>query len=112
MIASRRCPKPVIPPGLIQNDSFANCVAEGRRRENLVFETTPPSGTYLVYANLYDACGQDSVHFDVTLHVAVPGREPDTFAALETYRKAGELQAVHANGGAKLGLFVTSFNAR
>jgi nitrogen fixation protein FixH len=97
--------------GLIQNDSFANCAAEGRRRENLVFETTPQSGTYLVYANLFDACGQDSVHFEVTLHVAVPGKQAGTFAVEETYRQAGELQAVHANGGAKLGMFVTSFNA-
>ncbi|HXK16598.1 MAG TPA: hypothetical protein VNG33_02245, partial [Polyangiaceae bacterium] len=70
-----------------------------------------PSGTYLIYANLYDACGQSGVHFDVSLHTAVPGEEPDTFAVKQTFRQAGELQAIQANGGAKLGMFLTSFVA-
>jgi YD repeat-containing protein len=87
-------------------------VAEGTRRENLVFQTPPSSGTYLIYANLYDACQESSVDFDVSLHTAVPGDEPDTFVTKQTFHQAGQLQAVHANGGAKLGLFVTSFNAR
>jgi hypothetical protein len=97
--------------GVISNDAFANCAAAGRRRENLVFQTAPAPGTYLVYANLYDSCGEPGVHFDVSLHVAGPGQEPGTFTAKETYRQAGELQAVHENGGAKLGMFVTSFVA-
>jgi YD repeat-containing protein len=97
--------------GVITHDSFAHCLAEGTRRENLVFQTSPASGTYLVYANLYDACQEASVEFDVSLHTAVPGAEPDTFSVQQTYHQAGQLQAVHANGGAKLGLFVTSFNA-
>jgi len=97
--------------GLLDHDGVSHCNPSGGRRENLVFQTTPPAGTYLIYANLYDACGQDGVHFDVSLHVAVPGEDPDTFAAKQTFRQAGELQAVHENGGAKLGMFVTSFVA-
>jgi hypothetical protein len=97
--------------GVITHDSYAHCLAEGTRRENLVFQTPPSSGTYLIYANLYDACQEASVDFEVSLHAAVPGADPDTFAVKRTFHQAGQLQAVHANGGAKLGLFITSFNA-
>jgi hypothetical protein len=51
------------------------------------------------------------VRFDVSLHVAVPGEEPDTFAVKQTYRQSGELQAIQANAGAQLGTFLTSFVA-
>jgi hypothetical protein len=97
--------------GFIDHDGVSHCNPTGGRRENLVFQTTPPAGTYLVYANLYDSCGESGVHFDVSLHVAAPGKEPDTFSVKQTFRQAGELQAVHENGGAKLGMFVTSFVA-
>jgi hypothetical protein len=97
--------------GFIDHDGVSHCNPSGGRRENLVFQTTPPAGTYLIYANLYDACGERGVHFDVSLHVAAPGKEPDTFSVEQTYRQAGELQAIHENGGAKLGMFVTSFVA-
>jgi hypothetical protein len=95
--------------GLIGYDSFAHCSDDGRRREDLVFQSSPPSGTYLVYANLYDACGQPGAHFDASLQRAVAGDAPDSFAVEETYHQTGELEAAQANGGAGLGLFVTSF---
>jgi hypothetical protein len=97
--------------GLIDHDASANCAASGGRRESLVFQTTPSAGTYLIYANLYDACGEPGVRFNVSLHVAVPGKERDTFAVKQTFRQAGELQAIQANGGAQLGTFLTSFVA-
>jgi hypothetical protein len=97
--------------GRIDHDAFAHCQAVGRRTENLVFQTNPAPGTYLVYANLYDACGQADVHFDVSLHVAAPGDEEGTFTQKQTFHQAGQLEAVHANGGAKLGMFLTSFVA-
>lgn len=98
--------------GVIAFDSFARCVPDGRRRESLVFQETPPAGTYLIYANLYDACGQPGVSFDVSMHTQADGEEPDTFRQTQTYRQAGQLQAVHANGGAALGMFITSFNVK
>lgn len=98
--------------GVIAYDSFAGCVPDGRRRESLVFQNKPPSGTYLVYVNLYDACGQRAVHFDVSLHQPARGEERGTFTTRETFRQAGQLEAVHANGGSALGLFVTSFRVR
>jgi hypothetical protein len=97
--------------GVVDHDGFAHCQAVGRSNENLVFQTNPVPGTYLVYANLYDACGQADVHFDVSLHVAGPGDEEGTFTQKQTFHQAGQLQAVHANGGAKLGMFLTSFVA-
>ena len=95
--------------GVLDRDSNASCVIDSRQRENLVFQDLPPSGTYLVYANLFDACGERGVAFDVSLHNATSGVEPDTLALVQTYRQSGSLQAVHANGGSKLGLFVTQF---
>jgi hypothetical protein len=97
--------------GVFEPDGYAHCRADGRRRESLVFQDAPPAGTYLIYANLYDACGEDTVHFNVSMHTAVPGTEPDTFEARQTFTQPGQLQAVHANGGTKLGLFLTSFVA-
>ncbi|HEY6077456.1 MAG TPA: hypothetical protein VIW29_01550 [Polyangiaceae bacterium] len=96
--------------GAIDHDSFANCAADGRRRENLVFQEQPPAGTYLVYANLYDACDESGAGFDVSLHVATTAEDGETQQLTETFREAGLISAIHANGGAKLGLFVTSFD--
>lgn len=104
---------PTLPgTGVIAFDSFARCTPDGRRRESLVFQQTPPAGTYLIYANLFDACGQSGVAFDVSTHTLADGDEPDTYRQTQTYRRAGELQAVHANGGAGLGTFITSFNVK
>jgi hypothetical protein len=95
--------------GVIDRDSNRDCLLDGLQRENLVFGTLPPSGNYLVYANLYDACSEDTVNFDVTFHVSVAGVEPDTFAVTQSFRQAGALQAVHANGGKGLGMYVGNF---
>jgi len=97
--------------GVIDHDAVAHCQPLGRRSEDLVFQTAPLPGTYLVYANLYDACEQPDVHFDVSLHVAQPAEDDDTFTQTQTFHQAGQLQAAHANGGAQLGMFVTSFDA-
>jgi hypothetical protein len=96
--------------GIIDHDSFANCANDGLRRESLIFQDSPPPGTYLVYANLYDACGEDSAAFDVTLNTATLAEDGKTQRLTETYRDAGLLSAINANGGAKLGLFITSFD--
>jgi hypothetical protein len=95
--------------GRIDRDSNAGCRIDGLQRENLVFPSLPAPGNYLVYANLYDDCGQESVSFDVTYHVSTLGTEPDTFAVKRTFRQAGALQAVHANGGSALGMYVSNF---
>ena len=93
--------------GKILTDSNASCQLDGQQRENLVFQQRPPSGKYLVYANLFEACDQPSVEFTLTLHSSIPA--DDHFSQLETLRKSGGLQAIHANGGAELGTFLTQF---
>jgi len=98
--------------GVIDYDSFAGCVPDGRRRESLVFQSSPAPGTYLLYVNLYDACGQPGAAFDASVSRAAPGDEPDSLRLEEVIHQAGELQDVHANGGDALGLYVTSFTVR
>jgi hypothetical protein len=94
--------------GRIDADSNADCVLDGLNRENLVFDQTPPPGRYYVYVDLYDACGQRSVHFDVSIHQSVAGAEPDTFAQRETFSQPGQLLSLSASGGTT-GLFVMEF---
>jgi hypothetical protein len=95
--------------GTIDFDSNAGCVIDGHRRESLVFQETPPSGDYWVYANLFDACNEDSVRFTLTLNEARDAATPGQFDQVETYRTNGILVASQANGGAKVGLLLTKF---
>lgn len=95
--------------GNLDFDSFANCTDTGRQRENLVFQTKPPRGTYLVYAGLFDACGEHGVGYSVSIHNTAARQNGEGREPVETYRQAGQLSAVHADGGTKLGTFVTSF---
>jgi hypothetical protein len=90
--------------GALDYDSFADCRPDERRRESLVFQSTPPAGTYLVYAGLFDACGEAGVTFDVSLHV------DDGDRLVETFRKSVQLTAMQADGGNGLGTFITSFD--
>jgi hypothetical protein len=93
--------------GRILSDSNASCQIDGQQRENLVYQTRPPAGQYLVYANLYEACDEASVEFTMTVHSSIPS--DDHFTQIETLRKSGSLQAIHANAGAALGTFLTQF---
>ncbi|MFT3773687.1 MAG: hypothetical protein QM820_50580 [Minicystis sp.] len=94
--------------GVIDRDSNGACVIDGIRRENLVWQSEPTAGQYLVYANLFSACGQQAVRFTVTLYRA---QQADGGSALvETSKQSGELLAIDANGGANNGLYVTSFS--
>lgn len=95
--------------GTLTFDSNAGCVIDGHRRESLVFEDSPPSGEYYVYANLFDACGEDSVRFTMTLHQPIDGANADEFDQDETHRTSGVLVASQANGGSNVGLFLTKF---
>jgi hypothetical protein len=93
--------------GLLVSDSNAGCQIDGQQRENLVYQARPAPGKYLVYVNLFEACDQPSVEFTLTVHSSIPS--DDHFTQIETLRKSGGLQAVHANAGAALGTFLTQF---
>lgn len=93
--------------GRIAFDSNAGCELDGQQRESLVFQDHPPAGAYLIYANLFEPCGEPSVEFTASVHASAPDGEH--FKQVETLRESGGLQAVHANSGAGLGLFITQF---
>lgn len=93
--------------GQLDYDSYAACTPDGHRRESLIFQSSPPPGTYLVYAGLFDACGQPGVTFDVSIHVA--SSTSDGVRPVETFRQSAQLAAVQADGGAKLGTYITAF---
>ena len=98
--------------GIIDRDSNADCVIDGANRENLVFAELPPPGVYGLYVDLYEACGKPAVHFTASLTQRVDGPEPDTFQRVETFRQSGQLAAAQADGGGRIGLFVTEFTVQ
>lgn len=51
--------------GVLDRDSNASCVIDGVRRETLIFQEKPPSGTYAIFASLPADCGESSVRFSV-----------------------------------------------
>jgi hypothetical protein len=88
---------------VITRNSNAGCVIDGINREEIVWQTLPPPGGWLTYVNLFDACGQESVNYQVTLFTQKNG------VLVETARSRGILDALQANGGATLGTFALEF---
>jgi hypothetical protein len=78
----------------------------------LTWQDTPLPGTYLVYVSLFDACGQPAVRFNLSLNRPGPAEDGGTHQLEATYSQAGELLAVDADAGTKLGLFVTEFSVQ
>lgn len=95
--------------GHLDLDSNSACLIDGVRRENLIFAQPPPSGTYAIYANLFEACAKPSVRFTATIHMPAEGEQPGAFQQVEVFRASGTLLASQANADAKLGLFVGKF---
>jgi hypothetical protein len=95
--------------GVIDRDSNAGCTLDATRRESLVWQARPGDGDYLVYANLFAACGQQAVRFTATLSFA-EATGAGTWTLAEKLRANGELLASDANGGAAIGLYVTDFS--
>jgi hypothetical protein len=80
--------------GKLDYDSLAQCVDSGLWQEDIVFAEQPLPGTYSLYANLYDSCGQISTNY--ILEVRVDGQV--------TQRLAGQaLRATNPRGGYGLG---------
>jgi hypothetical protein len=53
--------------GVLDFDSNANCVLDGRRRENAIWTQPPPSGRHQVLVSLASACGLPRATFVVTV---------------------------------------------
>jgi hypothetical protein len=94
--------------GVFDRDSNGGCVIDGVQREDLVFQTRPAPGSYLVYASLFDACGKGAVHFRFSLFEATAAAaDPKLQELAESITKQGVLLPIEASGGARLGTFVT-----
>jgi hypothetical protein len=110
----------------INRDSNANCLIDGQRSESLIWPTVPPdkgtteypSGTYLIYANLFDPCGQQAVTFHARVSQAVAGSSDDGAAGAGdgasmvekvVFDQAGEMIARQANSTKGLGLYVGKY---
>jgi hypothetical protein len=96
--------------GYIDRDSNANCVIDGQRHENLIWQKEMPKGRYSIYVNLFDACRQGAVPFSVTVHTAKTTDEgSESKLVLERFGEFVELQANPAN---ELGTFVAEYRFR
>jgi hypothetical protein len=96
--------------GVLDRDSNANCVIDDIDREDLVWQSTPATGQYQVWLDLFSACGQPAVTFSVSLWLAEA--QPDGTQRLIQQVPpiaTGVLTADQANGGSGPGLFVGDF---
>lgn len=91
--------------GILDRDSNGGCRIDAINRESLVWRTVPLPGTYVVYANLADACGQAAVHFSAVLYRAATFDDGGR-GLVEVVRQDGRLVAAAANGGRGPGLFL------
>ena len=92
---------------VIDHDSLAACVPDGRRQENLVFPARP-TGTWQIYVNEFNACGKPSVDFTFSVY------EPEWTSGqdrhlVKTFSRSGRLLDVSAAGDSSLGLFVAEY---
>jgi hypothetical protein len=93
-------------------DSLRNCVPDGYRQEDLIFPSTPESGSYLIYANPFAACGQPATTFTATVYKA-EGVCP-TCGQVVVFHQAGQLlgDVSLGNGttaGTSRGLYVGTY---
>lgn len=96
--------------GRLTRDSNAACALDGRNSEAVVFQEAPRRGSYLVYADLFDACGEPGALFDVVVY----RREADgeNYALKESARTGGAVWDLQASGGAGAPLYVTAVAQR
>lgn len=63
--ASPEPPNTPHPGGILDFDSNAQCVPDGRRAENVVYADKPPSGHYIARVDTYSLCGAAFAHWRV-----------------------------------------------
>lgn len=94
--------------GRLDGDSLAECLPDGRSSESLTFpEPTHAPGTYLIYVNLFDACGHGSARFTVTTYRREQAGEGE-YRLARGEQTTGVVLAPSANGGAGQALYVTA----
>jgi uncharacterized protein YfaP (DUF2135 family) len=62
--------------GVLDQDSNASCVIDGRREENVYWTVPPPHGHYVVHVDTWSLCGQPAArwHVAATMDGAVLGQ--------------------------------------
>jgi hypothetical protein len=78
---SHEPPAPGSPPdpngwmngGILDQDSNASCVIDGRRMENIYWTTTPPSGHYIARVDAFSLCGE--IQADWVLSATLDGND-------------------------------------
>ena len=90
--------------GILDHDSNAGCLIDGRRRENVVWAEAPPAGQYIVRVDPASLCGEPAARFVVEVR-----RQGEN-----TARASGILVEAQARGGAGkgAGIFVLAFEYR
>jgi hypothetical protein len=48
---------------ILERDSLASCIPDGRRQEMFIWPSLPGAGTYLAKADLFSACGEPGANF-------------------------------------------------
>lgn len=87
--------------GVLDRDSNSQCMSDGIRMEDVVWDGdagAPEPGLYTVRVDMFSACGVPSADFTFTLYVD----------GVATVKKVGRLLDIQADGGGT-GLFVTEF---
>jgi hypothetical protein len=84
---------------LLDFDSNAACVIDGRRRENVIWKEAPPPGKYIVRVDTFSLCAEESARWtaEATLGAAPAGRAQGTSTNTST-------QAPHDRGAGVLAL--------
>jgi hypothetical protein len=90
----------------VDRDSFAGCARDGIRTENLVFPKRP-SGTFVVYASLFEACGEPGVRFTFDAYEAEGEGLARRLVRKQT--QSGRMIDLDATGGRDRGLFVAEY---
>lgn len=93
--------------GRLVRDSNAGCQRDGRNSEAVVWQEDPAEGTYLVYADLFEACGEPGALLSLTVHRRVD-HDDGTWSLEETARTTGAVTDLQASGGAGPPLYITS----
>lgn len=92
--------------GRLLRDSNAACEIDGRNAEALVWDAAPSeTGTYLVRADLFDACGEAGTHLRASVYRRFE-REDGTYELRETSRVDAAMFDVQASGGAGTPLYL------
>jgi hypothetical protein len=98
--------------GVPDRDSNRDCVIDNIDQEDIVWQSTPPTGNYQVWADLFMACGQPAVRFSVSLWLAQVQADGNQKLVQQPPLAQGLLTADQATGGSGTGLFVGDFALR